>query len=170
MPDYAPRDLTRYVAGVIRAEMAKQGVSQEEMAEVAGVSQSQLSKMIRGLRAITIDQFAAIAYALEIDFAGTFAAAEKYLSEYIEPPRAVKRYVQEGVRLPEPFDEGKWFDDEPVIPLYEKSRRKPKPPTAAGDVGGFEEDDFEVTPGGPKSGLALAANKRPKKVDIPHAE
>lgn len=37
-------------------------------------------------------------------------------------------------------------------------------------VGGFEEDDFEVTPGGPKSGLALAANKRPKKVDIPHAE
>lgn len=38
------------------------------------------------------------------------------------------------------------------------------------DVGGFEEDDFEVTPGGPKSGLALAANKRPKKVDIPHAE
>lgn len=41
---------------------------------------------------------------------------------------------------------------------------------AAVDVGDVHEDDFVVTPGGPKADLALAANKRPKKVDVPHAE
>lgn len=171
MPDYAPRDLTRYVAGVIRAEMAKQGVSQEEMADVAGVSQSQFSKMIRGVRPITIDQFAAIAEALDIDFAGTFEAAERYLDNYMEPPRSPVRYVLGGVRLQEPEDMREEFENgAPIIPPYESRRRKPVLVSISTDVGGFEEDDFEVTPGGPKSGLALAANKRPKKVDIPHAE
>lgn len=38
------------------------------------------------------------------------------------------------------------------------------------NVGDFEEDNFDVTPEGPQEGYALAANKRRKKADTPHAE
>lgn len=41
------------------------------------------------------------------------------------------------------------------------------PPTNVGDI---DEDDFDVTPSGPKADYALTANKRPKKVDTPAAE
>lgn len=43
--------------------------------------------------------------------------------------------------------------------------------TSATDVGDLHEDDYEVTPGETqKADLALAANRRPKKVDMPYAE
>lgn len=44
------------------------------------------------------------------------------------------------------------------------------PKVTFGNVGAFAEDEYEVTPGGPKSDLALAANERRKKVDTPHTE
>lgn len=38
------------------------------------------------------------------------------------------------------------------------------------NVGDSYEDEYDITPGGPKEGLALAANKRPKKVNVPPAD
>lgn len=42
------------IAGVLRAEQARKMVGQTQLAEVAGISQSQMSKVLRGTRPITI--------------------------------------------------------------------------------------------------------------------
>lgn len=59
-------NLGRAVAAELRAETIRKGVTQAELATVSGISQSQLSRQFRGLRAIHIDELATLCAALEI--------------------------------------------------------------------------------------------------------
>ncbi|TIH32692.1 XRE family transcriptional regulator [Subtercola vilae] len=77
--------------------MARFSISQTEMAEEVGVNQSQLSKMIRGLRQITIDQLEIMCEVLDIDSGKLVAAADYAVADRGERP-VVMHYVIDGVR------------------------------------------------------------------------
>ncbi len=102
MNDYDTLDLTRHVAGQLRALMARYGVSQSQMAESVGVSQSQLSKMVRGVKPITIDQLDAMCWSLGVDSWEILREAEEFLASHDRalPGRLV--FVEHGVALSEP--------------------------------------------------------------------
>ena len=73
----APVDrLGKAVAAELRAIRARKGVTQTELEAATGISQSQLSKQFRGIRAINIDELDEICAALEIPLAELIAAAE----------------------------------------------------------------------------------------------
>lgn len=55
------------VAAILRAEIARHRFTQAEVAYGAGVDQSQMSKMLRGVRPISIDQLYRVALMLRLD-------------------------------------------------------------------------------------------------------
>lgn len=57
---------TQTVGANIRAEVARRGLTQAALAEVIGVSQSQLSKRLRGVIPFDVNEVAAIANALDV--------------------------------------------------------------------------------------------------------
>lgn len=71
------------VATQLRARRAHQEMTQQELAERTGISQSQLSKQLRGFRAINLDEFEAICDALNIAMEGIIEAAESDLHENV---------------------------------------------------------------------------------------
>ncbi|QIK63797.1 helix-turn-helix transcriptional regulator [Leucobacter viscericola] len=131
MPNYDELDLALHVASQIRALMAKFNISQKDLAESVSISQSQLSKMVRGTRPITIDQLDAICWALGTSPSTLLAEAEEYMSQFDSFP-AKARFVSDGLKLKEPFvsadmpslatvtrigrNVGGKSDDVPVIP------------------------------------------------------
>jgi len=59
--------LTKEVAALFRARMAQAQVKQSEIADAVGVSQSQLSKILRGQRQMTIDVYFNLCAVLGLD-------------------------------------------------------------------------------------------------------
>lgn len=59
-------DLTQTVTSEIRAEMARQGVTQREIAEVLGISQSQVSLRLLGQIAFNVPELERIAARLHV--------------------------------------------------------------------------------------------------------
>jgi transcriptional regulator with XRE-family HTH domain len=116
VPNYEVSDLTRLIASRIRGLMAQHGVKQAEMAAAIGVSQSQLSKMIRGVRPIDIDQLDGMCLALGTDLYSLIKEAEDTLSNLDAEPNARLIFVDDGVRLAEPMNTEGWGNG-PVIPL-----------------------------------------------------
>jgi transcriptional regulator with XRE-family HTH domain len=116
VPNYEVSDLTRLIASRIRGLMAQHGVKQAEMAAAIGVSQSQLSKMIRGVRPIDIDQLDGMCLALGTDMYSLVKEAEDTLSNLDAEPNARLIFVDDGVRLAEPWKTEGWGNG-PVIPL-----------------------------------------------------
>ncbi|MEJ6013255.1 helix-turn-helix transcriptional regulator [Corynebacterium sp. H127] len=64
------------VARQLTARRAHQGLTQTQLADATGISQSQLSKQLRGLRAINMDELALICHALHIDMLEIIRLAE----------------------------------------------------------------------------------------------
>ena len=64
------------VAAHLTAAREENGVTQMELAKATGISQSQLSKQLRGLRAINVDELSAICAGLSISMTAIIAAAE----------------------------------------------------------------------------------------------
>ncbi len=122
VPNYDVSDLTRLIASMIRGLMARHGVKQSEMAESIGVSQSQLSKMVRGVRPIDIDQLDGMCRALGVDLSVVIKEAEETLSAYDSKPNARLIFVDDNIRLAEPFDTTTWGDGGPVVPEYRTGR------------------------------------------------
>lgn len=54
------------VGANVRAEMARRGMMQQELATTIGLSQPGLSKRLRGAVAFDVDELAAVATALDI--------------------------------------------------------------------------------------------------------
>jgi len=122
VPNSDVSDLTRLIASMIRGLMARHGVKQAEMAESIGVSQSQLSKMIRGVRPIDIDQLDGMCRALGVDLSGIIKDAEQTLSAYDAKPNARFIFVDDNIRLATPYDTTTWGDGGPVVPEYRTGR------------------------------------------------
>ena len=63
------------VAAELRSLQARVQVTQADLADAAGISQSQMSKVLRGKRPLTLGQFAAACERLGADPADVFARA-----------------------------------------------------------------------------------------------
>lgn len=61
-----PQSLAERVAGEVRAEMARQHVSQSEVAQKLGVTQQTLSKRLIGLRPIDLAELEQLAAVLGV--------------------------------------------------------------------------------------------------------
>ncbi|OZC80597.1 hypothetical protein CH274_15620 [Rhodococcus sp. 06-418-5] len=65
------------VAAEVRAEAARAGVSQNRLAQLTGLSQSNLSRKMKALRPFDIDELEAIATVLGVDVASFFGGTQK---------------------------------------------------------------------------------------------
>ena len=90
--------MTREIAGILKGRMARFSVGQAEMAKYVGVDQSQLSKMIRGIKPINIDQLEVMCIVLGIDFDEVIDEAWKQVVNVSDWPD-VPSLVLEGVRV-----------------------------------------------------------------------
>ena len=67
------------VARALADAREEKGITQSELADMTGISQSQLSKQLRGLRAINLDEIRLICNALGISMASIFQKADDSL-------------------------------------------------------------------------------------------
>lgn len=118
VPNYDVNDLTRLIASRIRGLMAQHGVKQADLAASINVSQSQLSKMLRGVRPIDLDQLDGMCLALGQQMSVIVAEAEEILAKLDAEPSARYIFVDDGLRLETPMDTEGWGNG-PVIPLPE---------------------------------------------------
>ena len=70
---------SQHVAGVLRAEVARQQISQTALAGMTGISQSQLSKYLGGKKVPNVDELAAICAALGRSYLDVSAEAERQM-------------------------------------------------------------------------------------------
>lgn len=104
MTNYSVGWLTLEVAAILRGQAAKIGVSQARLGEVAGVSQSQMSKILRGQRDITVDQLDWLCDELELTPSEVIAGAEESTSarNTDDPASPWNRGVETRDRAPFP--------------------------------------------------------------------
>src|SRR3546814_15326237 len=107
---YTPTAFYREITSRIRGHIARFDINQADLAVLCDVSQSQFSKIIRGVRPMTIDQLAVICDAIEIDVIALVSDVETFVQERSESPSPM-RYVldQERVYAPEQSD-ANWLD------------------------------------------------------------
>ncbi|PZO98731.1 MAG: hypothetical protein DI609_09950 [Corynebacterium urealyticum] len=79
-----PRDTMnkfgKVIARLLNDERLHKGITQAELAESTGISQSQISKQMRGTRDINIDELSAIADALDISLVELIRKAEQEIN------------------------------------------------------------------------------------------
>ncbi|QQB46231.1 helix-turn-helix transcriptional regulator [Corynebacterium glucuronolyticum] len=83
------------VAAHLMAIREESGVTQMQLAKATGISQSQLSKQLRGLRAINIDELSAICAGLGISMVSVIASAEND----VRPADDLKSRRERALRL-----------------------------------------------------------------------
>ncbi len=87
--------------------MSRHKVTQAELAAAIGVSQSQLSKMVRGTRPIDIDELDGMATALGTDAWSLLREAEDVLADFtVGGLNTSSVFVQDGRRLETPIATG----------------------------------------------------------------
>ncbi len=62
-----PGPLTIAVAAILNRAFQQTGVSQRHLGAAVGISQSQMSKYLRGERVLDVDQLDALCFALHLD-------------------------------------------------------------------------------------------------------
>lgn len=79
-----PRDTMnkfgKVIARLLNDERLRKGITQAELSESTGISQSQISKQMRGTRDINIDELSAIADALNISLVELIRKAEQEIN------------------------------------------------------------------------------------------
>lgn len=70
-----PSYLTKRIASRLRGRVSQGNVTQVELSEVVGISQSQLSKLLRGVRVFDVDELDAVCQALGLDAGEVVACA-----------------------------------------------------------------------------------------------
>lgn len=160
MSNYEQSAFAREIVARLRGYIARYDLNQADLAILCDVSQSQFSKILRGVRPMTVDQFATVCAALDVDSEALIAEVEEHLADRDELSSPIS-YVSEGARRKTPH-------------VYEPDQLDEWATAAAErlglNVGAVTEDDIHVTPEGPRSGYALAAKRGRKKADQPHAE
>lgn len=68
--------LSERVASVVRAEMARKKVGQDEIAALLGLSQASVSRRIRGVTPFEVDELGPVAGLLEIPIACLFESPD----------------------------------------------------------------------------------------------
>lgn len=75
------KDFGKATARHLSARRAHQRITQMQLADLTGISQSQLSKQLRGLRSIDIDEFERICNALSVPMEEILKLAAKEIQE-----------------------------------------------------------------------------------------
>ena len=70
----------KVIARLLNDERLRKGITQAELSESTGISQSQISKQMRGTRDINIDELSAIADALDISLVELIRKAEQEIN------------------------------------------------------------------------------------------
>lgn len=99
MTDYTPTRFSAELVSRLRGEIARHDVSQSDLAILCNVSQSQFSKIIRGVRPITLDQAAALAAALDLELPALVRSVELFLAERDNSLPSPVKFVEHGERL-----------------------------------------------------------------------
>ncbi|HEY9266135.1 MAG TPA: helix-turn-helix transcriptional regulator [Microbacterium sp.] len=69
--------LSRLIAEALDRAFLESGMTQEQVGEASGISQSQVSKYLRGVRVPDVDQLDALCDALGLDIAAVVATAKR---------------------------------------------------------------------------------------------
>lgn len=160
MNDYDTLDLTRHIAGQVRALMAKYGVSQSQMAASVGTSQSQLSKMVRGVRPISIDQLDAMCFSLGVESWELVREAEEFLAAHDRRSPARLVFAEHGVALRTPHTINE--ESKPAIVQALGGRRRNAAETVESNliVGRFGQDEDQSIAEELAASQRRAASKR----------
>ena len=122
--DYETRDLTRQAAALLRGLMARYDVSQRDLANSANLSQSQVSKILRGVKPVTVDELNAMCFALGTDASTLLTEAHNFIRGIDSPIPARFIYVDEGLRLAEPYDTSDWGSESRIdLPTSKRATR-----------------------------------------------
>lgn len=81
----------KVIARLLNDERLHKGVTQAELAESTGISQSQISKQLRGTRDINIDELDAIVTALNVSLVELIRTAEQELNPDTRDDLAARR-------------------------------------------------------------------------------
>lgn len=101
MTNYEPTAFSREVCARLRGLIARYDVNQADLALLCDVSQSQFSKIIRGVRPLSVDQLAALGEALDIDLPEFLTEVDEFVRNR-DFRAAPLRYVEDGERLDVP--------------------------------------------------------------------
>jgi transcriptional regulator with XRE-family HTH domain len=161
--NYAPTTFAQQVTARLRGLIARYDLNQVDLAELCDVSQSQFSKIIRGVRPMSLDQFAALCDALDVDYLELLEEVREYISARVIQASPVV-FVDDEERLDEPtvYDTGRIpLDGYASLALRRRQERL--------GVGGLIEDeftaeDFDVSDK-PRNAHMLAADQGVRKAD-----
>lgn len=81
----------KVIARLLNDERLQKGVTQAELAESTGISQSQISKQLRGTRDINIDELSSIVTALNMSLVELIRTAEQELNPDTRDDLAARR-------------------------------------------------------------------------------
>lgn len=99
---------TTEVLRILNSKIVRYDINQTELASAIGVSQSQLSKILRGTRPMDVDVFAGICEALDLNISEVVEEADSLTSDknlsihFSRIPAASKKLVLFNSKLPEP--------------------------------------------------------------------
>lgn len=139
-------DLGREVAAILRGQLARAGRTQTQLATAASISQSQISKLLRGERPIDVDQLDRMCAALGLSIERVIEEADTQTEGRDIPWGALMLNIPEmspdeaAARYDEIVAEGDWLDSQgdAVAQRDEKLRlitnNRPDSPKA-GDTG-----------------------------------
>jgi len=166
--DYTPTFVAKQVAARLRGAIAQHSISQAELAILCDVSQSQFSKIIRGVRPMTVDQLVVLAEALGLDL-GAMLAELASLASSADQVSSPLIYVEDGMTLDEAHEvDSMWLDSYGTRALARVVAASEAAPTVSGDA--MDIADVDHT-GEVKRAYGLAAKRGTRAADQqPHAD
>lgn len=102
MNNYAPTTFARELAARIRGYVARYDVSQADLAVLCDVSQSQFSKILRGVRPMSVDQLAVVCESLGLSTAKLVEEVWTFIQERDLGSSPII-YVEHDERLEQPL-------------------------------------------------------------------
>lgn len=115
-----PSRLTERIAAKLRGRAAEGGVTGVELAEATGISQSQMSKLLRGVRVFDIDQLDAVCQVLGLTIRDLVTEAYNDVIEtvgYEDLPGLLDEYGERISHEPDEYTLAAM--DEPYDPMSE---------------------------------------------------
>jgi transcriptional regulator with XRE-family HTH domain len=177
MSNYEPTAFYRELTARVRGHLARFDINQVDLAVLCDVSQSQMSKILRGLRPMTLDQLAVICDAVELDIVSLARDAWKFAQARELIPSPVHIVVDEE-REPDPIvGDEQWLDGWGIA-ARKRILQQRQDNVVEGNFGSRQRDavralveDDEPSIKQPPARRADAAKKGTRKADdAPHAE
>ncbi|WP_433584603.1 helix-turn-helix domain-containing protein [Microbacterium hydrocarbonoxydans] len=138
MSNYEQTAFAREIIARLRGYIARYDLNQADLAALCDVSQSQFSKILRGVRPMTLDQLAAICGAMDVELDQLVGEVEEFLADRDELASPVS-YVLDGVRRTEPHR----YENAQLDPWAAAARRRSSSNvTPFPNVRGNRDDDF----------------------------